>query len=380
MIEAITETMTEAKATLLVVDDAVTNIDILLESLGENYAVRVATDGADALDSVKEVRPDLILLDVMMPGMNGFEVCRHLKNDPALRDIPIIFLTALNEDSNMTHGLDMGAVDYITKPFNPAIVKARVRNHLELKKHRDHLTSLVAQRTRELAKACKRLLELGRLKDDFLGMISHEIRTPASGVFGIGEMIIDLCPPSANCTLYSDLFRESSLRLCNLIEDTTMICNIEKAPLKSGEAISFPLLLDEVRASLHDIQISVIKQSVMEPAFLKGDRTLLKRALETMVLLATTFSRDKHTAHIAGLLEARVLRLHIDLDDLSLSEEQSANFFEINSNVRSASTAEMLGLAPVVAHKILSAFGGEMRLVKGEGKTGYLEAILIKGT
>jgi signal transduction histidine kinase len=264
--------------------------------------------------------------------------------------------------------------------FNPAIVKARVRNHLELKKHRDHLTSLVAQKTRELVKACKRLLELGRLKDDFLGMISHEIRTPANGVLGIGELIIDLCPPSADCALYSDLFRESSLRLCNLIEDTTMICNIEKAPLKSGEAISFPLLLDEVRASLRDIQISVVKQSVMEPVFLKGDRILLKRALETMVLLATTFSSDKHTAHIAGLVEARVLRLHLDLDDLSLSEEQSADFFEISSNVRSASTAEMLGLAPVVAHKILSAFGGEMRLVKGEGKTGYLEAILIKGT
>jgi len=377
MIEAITETMTETKATLLVVDDAVTNIDILLEALGENYAVRVATNGADALDSVKEVRPDLILLDVMMPGMNGFEVCRHLKNDPAALDIPIIFLTALSEDSNVAHGLDMGAVDYITKPFNPAIVKARVRNHLELKKHRDHLTSLVAQRTRELLKACERLLELGRLKDDFLRMISREIRTPANGVLGIGELIIDLCPPSANCALYSNLFRESSLRLRNMIDDTTMIGNIEKASLKSGETISFPLLLDEVRASLQDIQISVVQQSVMEPVFLQGDRTLLKRALETMILLATTFSSDKHTAHIAGLVEARVLRLHIDLDDLSLSEEQSVDFFEIGSNARCASTAEMLGLAPVVAHKILSAFGGEMRLVKGEGKTGYLEAILI---
>jgi putative two-component system response regulator len=172
MAATITETLIETRSKLLVVDDVVTNIDILLEALGEDYAVRVATGGADALDSVKETLPDLILLDVMMPGMDGFAVCRCLKDDPTTRDVPIIFLTALNEDSNVAYGLDMGAVDYITKPFNSAIVKARVRNHLELKKHRDHLASLVAQRTRELAKAYERLLELGRLKDDFLGGIA----------------------------------------------------------------------------------------------------------------------------------------------------------------------------------------------------------------
>jgi len=101
MTEAITETKIEIgidrKPILLVVDDVESNIDILLNALGEDYAVRVATNGVNALDSVKRVRPDLILLDVMMPGMDGFEACRRLKDDPTTQDIPIIFVTALNE-------------------------------------------------------------------------------------------------------------------------------------------------------------------------------------------------------------------------------------------------------------------------------------------
>lgn len=144
------ETMTETGPTLLVVDDVAANIDILFGALSEDYTVRVATDGAAALNSVKKAPPDLILLDIMMPGMDGLEVCRRLKDDPTSRAIPIIFLTALNDDADEARGLELGAVDYITKPFNPAIVRARVRNHLELKKHRDHLEELVKQRTADL--------------------------------------------------------------------------------------------------------------------------------------------------------------------------------------------------------------------------------------
>jgi len=142
--------MSNEKPTLLVVDDAAAIIDILLAVLSEEYMVRVATSGAAALDSVKKAPPDLILLDVMMPGMDGMEVCRRLKDDPASRDIPIIFLTAMDEAADEARGLALGAVDYIIKPFKPALVNARVRSHLELKKHRDQLEELVRQRTVDL--------------------------------------------------------------------------------------------------------------------------------------------------------------------------------------------------------------------------------------
>jgi putative two-component system response regulator len=135
---------------ILVVDDVEANIDILVETLGDDYRVSVAMDGESALEQVAQMHPDLILLDIMMPGMDGYEVCRRIKSDPATRGVPVVFLTSLNKENHEAKGLALGAVDYITKPFNSRLVKARVHNHLELKRHRDHLEELVKERTSEL--------------------------------------------------------------------------------------------------------------------------------------------------------------------------------------------------------------------------------------
>jgi CheY-like chemotaxis protein len=116
--------------TVLVVDDTEANIDILMEMLGEEYDVTVAMDGEDALDTVVEDSPDLILLDIMMPDIDGFEVCRRLKDNPDTSSIPIIFLSALSEDEEKQKGLDLGAVDFITKPFYPAEIQTKVEQHL----------------------------------------------------------------------------------------------------------------------------------------------------------------------------------------------------------------------------------------------------------
>jgi len=135
---------------VLVVDDAETNIDILMETLGDDYDVSVAMDGESALESVASDRPDLILLDIIMPGMDGYEVCKRLKDDETTRNIPVIFLTAMTEVQDEAKGLALGAVHYVTKPFSPELVKSRVHNQLELKRHRDHLEELVKERTREV--------------------------------------------------------------------------------------------------------------------------------------------------------------------------------------------------------------------------------------
>lgn len=146
-----------ANCTIMIVDDIETNIDILLDTLGHDYEVMVAIDGATALEHARRNPPDLILLDVMMPDMDGFEVCMRLKRDPRTREIPVIFVTAMNEVVEEKKGLELGAVDYITKPFSPPIVRARVRNHLELKLaqetlalHNLQLEERVHERTREL--------------------------------------------------------------------------------------------------------------------------------------------------------------------------------------------------------------------------------------
>ena len=140
----------EMQSTVLIVDDVETNIDIMVETLGDEYDLSVAIDGAAALELALEAPPDLILLDIMMPGMDGYETCRQLKANEKTKDIPVIFLTAMTEKQDEARGLELGAVDYITKPFSPELVKARVRNQLELKLHRDNLEALIQERTREL--------------------------------------------------------------------------------------------------------------------------------------------------------------------------------------------------------------------------------------
>src|SRR3954452_643271 len=130
----------ELKKTLLLGDDAPCNIQVAREMLKDSYRTRVATSGAKALELVKTApAPDLVLLDVKMPEMDGYEVCRRLKADPTLREIPVIFLTAMTEVADETTGFGVGAVDYIHKPFSPPVVMARVRTHLNLRETREQL-------------------------------------------------------------------------------------------------------------------------------------------------------------------------------------------------------------------------------------------------
>ncbi|MEL7639847.1 MAG: diguanylate cyclase [Solidesulfovibrio sp.] len=134
--------MPACPATVLIVDDAPSNLAILTESLRDEFDVRIAGSGPEALRIVGEAPPDLILLDILMPDMDGYAVCRQLKADYTTKNIPVIFLTAKGDVADETLGLALGAVDYITKPFTVPVVKARVRAHVELKRRGDLLESL----------------------------------------------------------------------------------------------------------------------------------------------------------------------------------------------------------------------------------------------
>jgi putative two-component system response regulator len=164
----------QTPATILVVDDTPENIDVLAGTLRPEFLVRAATSGDKALRIAQSDRPpDLILLDIMMPGMDGYETCRQLKTNPISHHIPVMFITALTGADDEARGLKLGAVDYITKPFMPDLVRARVRNQLELKRHRDHLEELVEERTREI-------LLLQDLTIESMGTLA-EYRDPETG-------------------------------------------------------------------------------------------------------------------------------------------------------------------------------------------------------
>ncbi|OGO36962.1 MAG: diguanylate cyclase response regulator [Chloroflexi bacterium RBG_16_57_8] len=131
--------MDTRKHTVLIVDDMASNIEILSGVLGDEYEILFASNGQEALNVAYEQVPDMILLDVVMPDMDGYGVCTLLKADEKTRDIPVIFVTSMDQEDDESKGFGVGGIDYITKPLRSSIVRARVRNHLELKRYRDHL-------------------------------------------------------------------------------------------------------------------------------------------------------------------------------------------------------------------------------------------------
>ncbi|MFZ5569191.1 MAG: response regulator [Thermodesulfobacteriota bacterium] len=165
--------MRQPAFSILVVDDTPEMIDSLGEIL-KDYHVRAAVNGERALNiAAGSNPPDLILLDIVMPGMDGYEICRRLKADEKTRYIPVIFVSSLSEEGDEAKGLELGALDYIRKPFKPSLVKARVRNHLELKYHQDRLECLVKERTREIV---MRLVLATESRDLVTGMHVRRIR------------------------------------------------------------------------------------------------------------------------------------------------------------------------------------------------------------
>ncbi|MBF0187272.1 MAG: diguanylate cyclase [Magnetococcales bacterium] len=133
---------TQEPAKILIVDDIPGNIRTVAETLRHDYKILMATNGTDALEAAEAEKVDLVLLDIIMPGMDGYEVCRRLKENPVTKDTPVIFITAQDEETDETQGLELGATDYITKPISPPILKARVKNHLDSKRQKDELASL----------------------------------------------------------------------------------------------------------------------------------------------------------------------------------------------------------------------------------------------
>ena len=169
----------EDRKCIMVVDDSPENIDVLVNVLSPQYRIKVALNGEKALRlCLEKSLPDLILLDIMMPGMDGYEVCRHIKSKTQTAKIPVIFVTARRDDEDEKKGFDLGAIDYITKPVSPAVVRARVKTHLALYDQANHLDSLVRERTRELQetrlKIVQRLGVAAEFKDNETGM--HVVR------------------------------------------------------------------------------------------------------------------------------------------------------------------------------------------------------------
>ena len=172
---------------ILLVDDTQANLDVLCELLErEGYAISMAPNGEVALRIVRRVFPDLILLDVMMPGLNGFEVCQRLKKDEVTQNIPVIFITAETLTESVVAGFGAGGVDYILKPFREEEVLVRVNTHLKI----NHLTNALASKNEALMLANEQIQKATERKSRFLANITHELRTPMTAIIGFTELAL----------------------------------------------------------------------------------------------------------------------------------------------------------------------------------------------
>ena len=203
------QNISKQKSSVLVVDDTPSVLELVVGLLQERYSLKLASSGAKALEYLeKNPNIDLILLDIMMPDMDGFEVCRRLKQNKQLKHIPIIFLTALEQASDIVRGFESGAVDYITKPFEPAVLHARVDTHVELKKLRDSMLDELQRKDALLVEQSK-LASMGEMLED----IAHQWKQPLSVIsMSASNMRVDI--------ELGDIKSESLLENLDVIEDS----------------------------------------------------------------------------------------------------------------------------------------------------------------
>jgi len=220
---------------ILIVDDNPQNLQVLGKLLKEmNYNIEFATNGKAALEWLENKRFDILLLDINMPEMNGFEVCKIIRSNPAHNHLSIIFLTADTDRESILKGFDYGAQDYITKPFDSRELLARIHTHLSLKQSIDSLEELnqtleqkVIERTRELTTSKEKAEEGERLKTAFLQNLSHEIRTPMNGILGFAQLLRDRVINPDTFIDYVDIIIKSGERMMSIINDLVEISKIE---------------------------------------------------------------------------------------------------------------------------------------------------------
>src|SRR6202167_644455 len=359
------------KSNIMAVDDQPANLKLLEQLLSQQgYIVRSFPRGRLALEAAARNPPDLILLDINMPEMNGFKVCELLKADEKLAGIPVIFLSALTDASDKVQAFQCGGVDYVTKPFQVDEVQARVQTHLnmhrlqkELQLHANHLEDLVASRTRELAESQGRLRVLDQAKSDFLRLIHHELRSPLNGLLGGGELVVDEMGASEDGAELREMFALSRQRMLTILDDALLLTEIEVASdTFSSEATDLVSTLQsaiEGTAAFAQSRGVGIELERGETVRVVAKRDLLRKAIQALLETAVKFSKTGQVVRLkcqAGLGGVEVL-IH---SCGRIPESAIANFFQVFSIGEAITPGGDLGLGPPVSQRILSLFGGSI--------------------
>ncbi len=353
---------------ILIVDDVPANLQILCSILErEGYKVRPVTSGKLALQVVEKMKPDLILLDIMMQGMDGFEVCRKLKENPDLAEIPVVFISALNDTSDIVKALNSGGVDYITKPFHAEEVIARVKTHLQLylQKKELHEQRVVLQR-------------LNSEKDMFLSIVAHDLRSPFNGFLGLTQILAsDLADLSREEIKPIALaLNNSANKVFKLLEDILEWVKMGKGsipfdpqPEQMSSIIDACLFVVLDHARNKQIEISV---DIPDGLLVIGDRNMLQAVIRNLLSNAIKFTPKGGKISLKATTSVnKMVEISIQDSGIGMSSLLMDGIFSLDRNTSRKGTAGEYGsgFGLIIVKEFIEKQGSELFVesVEGEG-------------
>lgn len=280
---------------ILLIDDSVQNLKLLGNMLREkDYQIALARDGKEGLKLAGKISPDLILLDIMMPEMDGYEVCKKLKEDEHTCDIPIIFLTAKTANEDIVKGFQLGGVDYITKPFNKEELFMRIKTHLDLKKAHDKISS-----------QAEALRELNATKDKMFSVISHDLRAPLGGIKSMLDLIYEDNAEKKEISKKTlDSLKNAADQTYNLLENLLYWSRSQRGSLVNNpEKVNiYELVLEniELLRTMSKNKNIEIRNEVDGDIYAWADRNMIKTVLRNLIINAIKFTDEQGKVTISS--------------------------------------------------------------------------------
>lgn len=350
---------TRLSSTLLIVDDESDTLNVLIDALDQaHFTTWVALDGASALQQLAEtvIPPDLILLDVMMPGIDGFETCRRLKANAATRDIPVLFMTALTDMVSKVKGFAAGGVDYITKPFQIEEVLARVQAHLTIRRQQQ-----------EIAAQREQLRTLNAHKDKFFSILAHDLRNPVTGFLAMSHILEDFdnLALEQRATITSQ-FRDLSRNLFALLENLLtwsqvqqgmLNCYPQEAPFMAFVDRNFKLL----RPTADQKQLQ-LQHRIQDDLLVMGDVMMIDTIVRNLLSNAIKFTRPGGVITMSADYAPHLATVTVTDTGIGIPAEKLPDLFRIDAKYQRDGTAgeKGTGLGLILCKEFVERNGGRI--------------------